>query len=126
MTAAFLEHVNVTVTDPPLVAQLLCKIFDWKIRWQGEGLGGGYSIHVGNDTSYVVVYSQGGKMKAPDRYRTPGGLNHIGVVVEDIMTTEQKVRDAGYAPYSFGDYDPGRRFYFDGPDQIEIEVVSYT
>jgi catechol 2,3-dioxygenase-like lactoylglutathione lyase family enzyme len=126
MTAAFLEHVNVTVSDPRKVADLLVDLFGWRIRWQGEGKGGGLSIHVGNENSYVVAYSQGGQMKAPDRYRTPGGLNHIGVVVEDLDAVEGKVKAAGYTPFNHGDYEPGRRFYFDGPDNIEIEVVSYA
>jgi len=126
MTQAFLEHVNVTVSDPPATAELLCDIFDWHIRWQGDAKSDGHSIHVGNETSYVVVYSRGGTQKATDSYSTPGGLNHIGVVVPDISETEKRVRAAGYDPYSFGDYEPGKRFYFDGPDHIEIEVVSYV
>jgi catechol 2,3-dioxygenase-like lactoylglutathione lyase family enzyme len=65
-------------------------------------------------------------MKAPDRYRTPGGLNHIGVVVEDLDAIEAKVKEAGFHPHNHADYEPGRRFYFDGPDDIEIEVVSYA
>jgi hypothetical protein len=36
------------------------------------------------------------------------------------------VKAAGYTPFNHGDYEPGRRFYFDGPDNIEIEVVSYA
>ncbi|WP_071673037.1 VOC family protein [Nioella nitratireducens] len=126
MSTAFLEHVNVTVTDPKATAQLLCDLFGWRIRWQGDAISGGYSVHVGNDDSYVAVYSQGGTMDAPDRYRTPGALNHIGVVVEDIDATETKVREAGFTPFNHADYEPGRRFYFDGPDMIEIEVVSYA
>ncbi len=126
MATAFLEHVNITVSDPGKTAELLCHLFDWTVRWEGDGLGGGHSIHVGNENSYVVAYSQGGKMTGTDRYRTPGGLNHIGVVVDDIAAVERKVRAAGFEPFNFGDYEPGRRFYFDGPDNIEIEVVTYN
>ncbi|MFT4811430.1 MAG: hypothetical protein ACI9LX_004807 [Paraglaciecola sp.] len=28
-------------------------------------------------------------------------------------------------PYNHGDYEPGRRFYFNLEEGIEIEVVSY-
>ena len=48
------------------------------------------------------------------------------VVVEDLDGVEAKVKAAGYHPHNHGDYEPGRRFYFDGPDNIEIEVVSYA
>jgi glyoxylase I family protein len=36
------------------------------------------------------------------------------------------VVEAGLTPFSHGDYDPGRRFYFLDPDGIEYEVVSYA
>ncbi|MEC7669548.1 MAG: VOC family protein, partial [Pseudomonadota bacterium] len=29
-------------------------------------------------------------------------------------------------PHNHADYEPGKRFYFDTPDGIEIEVVSYA
>jgi catechol 2,3-dioxygenase-like lactoylglutathione lyase family enzyme len=126
MAQAFLEHVNVTVSDPQATAKLLCDLFDWRIRWQGDAKSDGHSIHVGGDDSYIAIYSRGGMTVAPNSYLTPGGLNHIGVVVGDFQGVEAKVRLAGYDPYSFGDYEPGKRFYFLGPDQIEIEVVSYA
>ena len=31
----------------------------------------------------------------------------------------------GLTPFSHGDYEPGRRFYFFDPDGIEYEVISY-
>ncbi len=127
MTEAFVEHVNVTVRDPEATAAMLVRLFDWRIRWQGAAINGGISIHVGGDKSYVAVYSGGGDEKMiQDRYRTPGALNHIGVVVDDIDDAEQRVKAAGFTPHNHGDYEPGRRFYFDDMNGIEIEVVSYT
>ena len=41
MTNATLEHGNITVSDPDQTADRLCKLFDWRIRWQGEGIYGG-------------------------------------------------------------------------------------
>jgi len=54
-----------------------------------------------------------------------GGLNHIGVVVEDLDAVEAKVLAAGLKTTNHGDYEPGRRFYFHDHDGIEFEVVSY-
>ena len=31
----------------------------------------------------------------------------------------------GFTPYSHGDYEPGRRFYFTDGAGIEFEIVSY-
>ena len=120
-----LEHVNVTVTDPDNVAQVLVDLFDWHVRWSGDAMQVGRTVHVGTDDAYVALYSQKGTERMGNTYKTPGGLNHIGVVVDDIDATESKVKSAGFTPHNHGDYEPGRRFYFDGPDGIEIEVVAY-
>jgi len=125
MADAFLEHVNITVSDPVKTAQRLADLFGWHIRWQGAAKAGGYPVHVGNDNSYVAVYSLGQPKDGPDSYTTRGGLNHVGVVVDDLEATEERVKAMGYTPHSHADYEPGRRFYFDGDDGIEFEVVSY-
>jgi catechol 2,3-dioxygenase-like lactoylglutathione lyase family enzyme len=122
----YLEHVNITVTNPKASAEILCKLFDWHIRWQGKALETGYSVHVGDDASYLALYAPDKKLvPGGDSYGRIGGLNHVGVVVPDINAVELRVLDAGYEPGSHADYEPGERFYFDGPDGIEFEVVSY-
>jgi hypothetical protein len=47
-------------------------------------------------------------------------------VVEDLDLIEKRVIAAGFAPYNHGDYEPGKRFYFNDHDDIEYEVVSYA
>ncbi len=126
MSTARLEHLNITVSDPQRTAEMLCGLFDWHIRWQGAAKGGGHSVHVGSHGDYVAVYSLGETQNsAPDSYGMTGGLNHVGIVVDDLDTVERRVRLAGFAPHSHADYEPGRRFYFDDHDGIEWEVVSY-
>lgn len=126
MSEAILEHVNVTVSDPHATAAMLGRLFGWRIRWEGEAKDSGYSIHVGGAHSYVALYrGKGAQAERADSYGARGGLNHIGVVVDDLDAAEARVRADGHEPYSFGDYEPGRRFYFRDGDGIEIEVVSY-
>ena len=121
-----LEHVNVTVADPAASADLLCRLFGWKIRWQGPGMTTGFTVHVGGDDSYVALFSYGDPVRSTEEsYRTIAGLNHIAVVVDDLDATEKRVKAEGLAPMNHANYEPGRRFYFDTPDGIEIEVVSY-
>lgn len=123
MTNGTLEHVNVTVSDPKRTAAMLCTLFGWHIRWEGPARLGGYTVHVGRDDSYLAVYAFApGTSPALDN----GRLNHVGVVVDDLDMAEAKVREAGYQPHSHGNYEPGRRFYFDDADGIEFEVVSYA
>ena len=59
MQNSFIEHVNLTVSDPKRTAAMLHDIFGWTIRWEGPSLGDGYTVHVGTDTHYLAVYSRG-------------------------------------------------------------------
>ncbi len=122
-----LEHVNITVPDPDDSAAQLCTLFGWHIRWSGEAKDNGYTVHVGDDDSYLALYAPDKKLSARgDHYGTVAGLNHVGVIVDDINAVEERVKAMGYVPNSHGDYEPGLRFYFDGPDGIEFEVVHYS
>ena len=123
MSALRIEHVNVTVSDPDRVAELLQSLFGWHVRWRGAAMAGGRTIHVGDDDCYVALYAPaGGK---PEQFAKGMPLNHIGVEVDDLDGAEDKVVAAGLTPFSHGAYHPGRRFYFLDPDGIEYEVVSY-
>jgi len=127
MSQAILEHVNVTVPDVTETANLLCELFDWKIRWQGDSIYDGKSVHVGSDFSYIALYQSPEKLDTLEStYNTKLGLNHIAVVVDDLAETERRVVAAGFEPHSHGDYEPGKRFYFQDQNQMEIEVVMYN
>ena len=126
MISAALEHVNVTVSNPEKTAALLCDLFGWHVRWQGESMMGGRTVHVGRDDDYLALYTQS-KTTEMDKssYSRHGGLNHIGVVVHDLYATEKRVQAAGFKTHNHGDYEPGSRFYFNDHDNIEFEVVHY-
>ncbi len=123
---ASLEHVNITVTDPKASAALLCDLFGWEIRWEGPSQMGGETVHVGSDTDYLALYTSDGQ--PPGSGRTgdrKGGLNHVGILVDDLDSTEARVKAAGLTPFNHGNYEPGRRFYFLDADGIEFEVIAY-
>ncbi len=124
MRTAFIEHVNLTVSDPDASAERMVRLFGWKVRWSGPARDGGRSVHVGDDTTYLALYTppQGGAQ----RYPKGEPLNHVGLVVDDLDAMERKVVGAGLTPFNHGDYDPGLRFYFFDPDGIEYELVSYA
>jgi catechol 2,3-dioxygenase-like lactoylglutathione lyase family enzyme len=126
MTAARIEHVNVTVRDPERAAKLMHDLFGWQVRWQGPARDGGRTIHVGSDADYVALYTGAGVAYDDDDFRKGRPLNHIGVEVDDLDAVEARVVAAGHLPFAHGDYAPGRRFYFLDPDGIEYEVVSYA
>ena len=125
--SGILEHVNFTVTNPEATARVLCDLFDWQVRWQGESKMGGRTVHVGAEDNYLALYAP---LKVYESERPQGilkgGMSHIGIVVDDLDATEKKIHAAGYNTMSHGDYEPGRRFYFLDADGVEFEVVSYS
>lgn len=126
MTHSFIEHVNVTVSDPDRTAILLSAIFGWHERWRGPARDGGRTIHLGSDAAYVALYTGPDDQHADARYPKGEPLNHLGIQVDDLAMVEARVKAAGLVPFNHGDYAPGRRFYFLDPDGIEYEVVSYA
>ena len=126
MAEGVLEHANYSVSDPQKTADMLCGLFGWRIRWSGDAIMGGHTIHVGGADSYLAVYAQKGmRAAAANDYKTVGAMNHVGVVVGDLDAVEARVVAAGFEPINHADYEPGRRFYFHDHDGIEYEVVSY-
>ena len=133
MPTGFIEHVNITVSQPERSARLLEDLFGWNVRWQGPARDGGRVIHVGDETNYLAVYAE---PASPERAWEGGSadhswvkgapLNHVGIQVDDLEGVEQRVVAAGLVPFNHGDYEPGRRFYFMDWDGIEFEIVSYA
>ena len=126
MTLGILEHVNFTVADAKKTAEMLCEIFGWKIRWHGESIGNGTSYHVGNDNDYLAIYTpKDAPSDGENNYAHKGGLNHLGILVEDLDAIEKRVLDYGYKTHSHQEYEPGKRFYFHDENNVEYEIVSY-
>jgi len=128
--AAVFEHVNLTVSDPDSTAALLVRLFDWRVRWQGEAMAGGYTVHVGDEAGYLALY----RPANPDELSLVsngragsviGCLNHVAVVVDDLDATEKRIQSEGFETSNHGSYEPGRRYYFYDRDGIEFEVVAY-
>lgn len=126
MSEAYLEHTNLTVRDPDATANMLVELFGWHVRWQGGAIHDGYTVHVGSEQSYLALYSHSSQQTDTTQafYRI-NGLNHLGIVVDDIQATEAKILKAGFTTRSHADYEPGRRFYFEDEDGLEYEVISY-
>jgi len=127
--AAVIEHVNFTVPDPDKTAAWMCDLFGWKVRWRGAAIHGGLSVHVGSDDQYLALYNGptgSPQAQAHSSYSQVAGLNHVGIVVDDLDGIEAKVKALGYEPVNHADYEPGRRFYFRDENNVEYELVSYS
>jgi len=118
-----IEHVNLTVTDIDRSAALFENLLGWRRRWRGEAANGGETIHVGEERTYLALYTDR-QDHAGQRKGRP--LNQVGLEVDDLGAAERVVAEAGLEPFGHGDYQPGRRFYFFDWDGIEFEIVSYA
>jgi catechol 2,3-dioxygenase-like lactoylglutathione lyase family enzyme len=124
MRNAYLEHVNITVSDIERSARLLAALLGWEERWRGPSQMGGETIHIGGTEDYIALYTRGAPV--PGGFAKGVPLNHVGIVVPDLDAAEEVVRAAGLEPFNHADYAPGRRFYFFDWDGIEFELVSYA
>ena len=123
MATGWLEHVNITVSDPERSSKLLQDLCGWHERWRGPSQMGGRTIHVGSARDYVALYTCDG---AAGPFPKGAPLNHVALVVDDLAEAERTVTAAGLEAFNHGDYEPGRRFYFFDWDGTEFEVVSYV
>ncbi|KNG94335.1 VOC family protein [Pseudaestuariivita atlantica] len=124
---AHLEHINITVSNIDRTIGMLTDLFGWSVRWRGTNSAGDAAAHVGDTDCYIALFELGhpGNPK-PEKYTIAGTVNHVGVVVDDLDAVEARVRAAGLKPHAHFDYEPGKRFYFNDPDGVEYEVVSYA
>lgn len=122
MAQGKIEHVNLTVSDIDRSAQFFEKLLGWKKRWRGAAMNGGETVHVGEETTYLALYTDGADHAGQKKGRP---LNHVGLLVDDLDGAERMVKEHGLEPWGHDDYEPGRRFYFFDWDGIEFEVVSY-
>jgi hypothetical protein len=134
MKEAYLEHANITVSNPDATASILCKLFNWQVRWSGEAMDNGYTVHVGGAESYLAIYTND-QVSASTRndVRTLKNLNHLGIMVDDLALIEARVLAAGYKPHNHRHYQnedsnskPSSNFYFHIIDDLEIEVIHYN
>lgn len=102
---------------------LLGKLPGWRERWRGPAMAGGRTIHVGDEATYLALYTNG---EVEGDFAKGAPLNHVGLRVDDLGAAKAIVTAAGLEPFSEGKYEPGpRSFYFLDWDGIEFEVVSY-
>ena len=122
MPQGTMEHANLAVSDIDRLSDFLQALLGWRVRWRGPAMNGGETIHVGDDRSYLALYTD---RQPHDRFAKGAPLNHVGFTVDDLDAAERVVIEAGLEPFNHADYEPGRRFYFVDWDGIEFEVVSY-
>jgi len=120
----FLEHVNMTVRDLDESVKFYEDLLGYRVRWRGTTSDGQRAAHVGDDQQYLAFFeaADGDACKAD---YSKIGMNHVGIVVEDLEAMRRKLTAMWVNPHHFADYEPGRRLYFLDPSGLEVELVEY-
>ncbi|KJG02011.1 VOC family protein [Photobacterium angustum] len=126
----YVEHINIQVSQPEKTIHfLLTALPKWTIRgegkidnWFGKPM---HWYHIGDQDSYVAIGS-GGKGQVPDWQGNASGIKHVGIVVERIDDTVEKLMNAGYEIDHWSADHPYRRsVYFIDDNNLEIEFIEY-
>lgn len=119
-----IEHVNLTVTDLDRSIAFYCDLLDLHVRWKGEIRNGLLGAHVGDDDSYLALFTASAPGDVDLDYTRPG-MNHIGFEVDDLEATRRRAAELGATVHLEAAYDPGHRIYILDPDGYELELVQY-
>ncbi|WP_122036355.1 VOC family protein [Aliivibrio sp. EL58] len=124
------EHANITVPNiDAATAFLLNAAPDFRIKIDKTPDGAHRWAHIGNANCYFALQEPQEMSNSKDtRYPYKNiGINHIGLIVEDLDKIQQKLLALGYEQN--GDImqeKHGRRLYFYDKAHFEWELVEYS
>jgi catechol 2,3-dioxygenase-like lactoylglutathione lyase family enzyme len=95
-----------------------------RVRWRGTTPSGLEAAHIGDERSYLALFQIGERERTETSYGELG-LNHFGLVVDDLEEAKRKLTSLNVEPTMEADYEPGRRLYFLDPNGVEVELVEY-
>jgi catechol 2,3-dioxygenase-like lactoylglutathione lyase family enzyme len=120
----FLEHVNMSVADLEQTIAFYHQLLGMQVRWRGTTPSGLEAAHIGDERSYLALFQIGEQERKETSY-SKLGLNHFGLVVDDLDEARRKLASLNIEPTMEADYEPGRRLYFLDPNGVEVELVEY-
>ncbi|NOI26221.1 VOC family protein [Vibrio mediterranei] len=126
----YIEHANITLVNPKKTIEfLLAALPNWRLRGQGkmeEWFGKEVEwFHIGDDRSYIALQS-GGDKQVEDWNTHWTGVKHIGIVVDDLNQTVERLKQAGYELDHWGGTHPHRRsVYYMDTHNMQFEFVEY-
>lgn len=127
--ASYLEHANITVPDVEAAIRFL-KTIDptFRIRHDEKPPGSHRWVHIGTEESYFAL-QEPHLDSSPEDKRRPYrdiGVNHLGLVVDDLEQVVRRLEENGYRKGIDGEENPHRKraYYYDSAN-FEWELVQY-
>ncbi|HSF95923.1 MAG TPA: VOC family protein [Thermohalobaculum sp.] len=127
--AARLEHANLTVPDIDAAIDFLRTVEPGFRVLHDAGESGAYRwVHIGTGDTYFALEAPHGAVddaRAARRY-TDWGINHLGLVVDDIAAAAARLEAKGYREGHVPEFHSARiRRYFYDSAGFEWELVQY-
>lgn len=121
----YLEHNNITVNDlDEAIRFIQTAMPEFEIRGSGKDNDRRWT-HIGTDRSYLALTESFDKKQGSESYLTHG-FNHMGFVVEDVISIGKRLSDAGYErSYPLTKHPHRLRDYFLDADGNEYEFIQY-
>ncbi|UTT85579.1 VOC family protein [Vibrio pelagius] len=122
---AYVEHANITVSNIDDAVQFIqTAIPEFKERHRGQT---NYRwCHIGTDDSYIALQEVVEREQTDRSPYLDVGINHIGIVVDDVDRVEKRLLAAGYEQNDIGEDNPFRkRVYFYDASGVEWEFIEY-
>ena len=122
----YVEHANITVGNIDHTIEFIQTALPaFTVRHCGQGDSYRW-CHIGTEHSYLALQEV---VERSSVDRTPyrdAGINHIGLVTEDILEVRARLLAAGYKENEMETSHPWRkRVYFWDPNGIEWEFIEY-
>lgn len=122
---AYVEHANITVSNIDDAVQFIqTAIPEFKERHRGQT---NYRwCHIGTDDSYIALQEVVAREQTDRSPYLDVGINHIGIVVDDVDRVQKRLLAAGYEQNDIGEDNPFRkRVYFYDASGVEWEFIEY-
>ncbi len=123
----YLEHANITVENAEKTMEFLKTAFpDFELRGQGSLQNqSGKWVHFGNEIFYFALQQCDDHLSETGTRYLNDGINHVGMVVEDLDGIVGRLGEKGYSGYESDPHPYRRRAYYFDPNGIEWEFVQY-
>ncbi|WP_299492318.1 VOC family protein [Acaryochloris sp. IP29b_bin.137] len=124
-----LEHVNITVPDIDEAIKFLKTVaLDFQVRIDKKPPESIRWAHIGNNDYYFALQEPhlDSVAEEPKQTYKNYGVNHIGIVVEDLSVVEDRLVEAGYKRGISTPIEKYRkRLYFYDSFGFEWELIEY-
>lgn len=121
-----LEHANISVLDLDRAVKFITTALPhFRIRGGDQSQHPGW-LHIGTDETYISLTHSPDAQRGKRANYHDLGVNHLGVVVDDVDGVVARLREAGYRQSPTMEVTPWRkRYYFFDEDDMEWEFIEY-